>query len=114
MTDTPPEFDAARLIADVRRGTPEAVAEAYKMTFGHPFGRFVLAHFAAACGVGGKLGVGDLKYHAGRHDAAVELINLAGFDQISAVVAVMTDNLEGSDDEPAYSHAEELDEFDHS
>ena len=105
----PPAFDAARLIADVRKGEPEAIAQAYQRVFGNDMGRLVLAHHLATCGVGGRFGPDltdqQLRYAAGRHDAAIELATSALFDQAAIVVATLTDNLEGnSHEEPAFNY----------
>lgn len=94
MSETHPAFDAARLIAEVRRGDGEAIDRAYKATFDNALGRLVLAHHLAECGVGNRLGAENLKYAAGMHDAALSLALKAGFDQASIAVAVLTDNLE--------------------
>ncbi|MGH6955296.1 MAG: hypothetical protein ACREEW_01370 [Caulobacteraceae bacterium] len=103
-----PDFDAARLIADVRKGDPAALAQAYKITFGHDLGRLVLAHHMAECGVGNALGgaqsAGALRYQAGRHDAALALASAAGFDQASIAVAVLSDTLQGTQDDDAFNH----------
>ena len=112
MTDATDEaprsaIDAGRLIADLRgRGERYEVAirEAYQLTFGSELGRLVLAHHLADSGVGQLLGREALEYHAGRHDGAIALMNLAGFDNASAVLMVMTDNLEGADYERNYDH----------
>lgn len=102
-----PVFDSARLIADVRKGDPQALADAYRHTFGHELGRLVLAHHLADCGVGSALGREDLEYAAGRHDAAIALASKAGFDQASLAVAVLTDTLEGAThDGPSYAYAD--------
>jgi hypothetical protein len=103
-------FDAARLIADVRKGDQEALARAYKATFDHALGRLVLADFLASHGVGRPYGagasVGELRYACGQQDAALELARRAGFDAASIAVATMTDQLEGTTDDPAFNHAE--------
>ncbi len=104
--DAPAPFDAARLIADVRRGDPEAISEAYRRTFGHEMGRLVLAHHLADCGVGSALGHKQLKYAAGKHDAAILLASLAGFDQAALAVAVLTDNLEERSDDQSSNFAD--------
>ena len=105
----PPTFDAARLIADMRKGDPIAIEEAYTRTFGNNLGRLVLAHHLAVCGVGNKIGglgvsPGDLAYAVGRHDAAIELALAAHFDQAAVVAALASETLEGNDDaDPAYN-----------
>jgi hypothetical protein len=97
MADIP--FDAVKLIADIRAGDGEAMAQAYRATFGGDLGRLVLAHHLQECGVGNALGDENLKYRAGRHDGALLLASKAGFDAVSIAVAVMTDQLEGNTDE---------------
>lgn len=112
--DAPPAFDAGRLIADLRAGKPEAFEQAYKNTFGNTLGRMVLASFMADCGVGRPfraLGLSDaeLRYAVGVHDAALDLAVKAGFDQASVIVALATDQLEGSDEnEPAFNYTPPL------
>lgn len=110
MTDAP-TFDAARLIADVRKGDPVALKQAYAVTFGNDLGRLVLAHHLAECGVGNALGVGgstrEMAYQAGRHDAALQLVTAAALDQASLVVAILTDNLEGTTDDDAFNYRSE-------
>lgn len=105
----PPAIDARRLIADIRRGDPKALEQALDVTFRNDLGRLVLARFLIACGVGtpiGGAGVSDadLRYAVGRHDAALELADLAGFDAASIVTSLATDNLEGDIDDEAYAH----------
>ena len=62
----------------------------------------------ANCGVGNMLGqadsAGQLRYQAGRHDAALELAAAAGFDQASIAVAILTDQLEGTLTDETYNH----------
>lgn len=101
-----PKFDAARLIAEVRRGEPGAIEQAYKVTFGNDLGRLVLAHHLAECGVGNALGAEALKYKAGVHDAAISLASKAGFDQAAIAVGVLTDNLEERSDEQSSRFAD--------
>lgn len=99
MSEEPSAIDGQRLIFEVRRGDPDAIERAYKITFGHDLGRLVLAHHLAECGVGNPLGPDNLKYAAGRHDGALALALKAGFDQAAVAVAVLTDNLEERTDE---------------
>ncbi|WP_217433771.1 hypothetical protein [Caulobacter sp. S45] len=95
--------DNARLLADLRALNPVAIAQAYRMTFGGQVGRFVLTHWMADCGVGRAQGPGvsaeDRTYLAGRHDAAIDLMSSAGFDQPSAVLATLTEQLGDMDNE---------------
>lgn len=106
----PPPFDAARLIAGIRRQEPEALRQAYALTFNTEVGRIVLAHFLAECGVGQRQGTGatteDRHYAAGRHDAAIDLAAQAGFDGAALAVAVLTDGLteERHNAEPESDH----------
>lgn len=103
-----PAFDALRLIADLRRGAPAAINEAYRRTFGSDLGRLVLAHFMAECGVGNVIGAqltdAELRYAVGRHDAAILLAHAAHFDQAATVAAVLSDNLEGRTDDLDANH----------
>lgn len=89
----------ARIRADRAAGADVDLSEVYSRLFGQPLGRLALAHFLALCGVGSRKGPGlsgdDRAYSDGREDAAIELMTLAGFDEASLVVAVMTDQLEG-------------------
>lgn len=104
-------WDSARLIALIRRGDDQAATEAYRRTFGTDLGRLVLVHFLAECGVGrfqGPASNEDRQYEAGRMDAAVKLMNAAGYDQASAAVMVLTDDLEGSGHERSGNFGHEL------
>ena len=115
MTDlpfTPLPFDHARLIADMRRGDPEAMAEAYRMTFGSDFGRLVLLDHLQKCGVGRQLGDESLKYKAGMIDGAISLCVAAGYDQVSLAATVLTDQLEENPDGAAFFHPETPDDDD--
>lgn len=101
-----PDFDSHALIARLRDDDAEALAEAYRLTFGTEWGRAVLADIAAKAGVGCKYGGTatdpySIGYHQGGHDLAVDLLTGAGFDQASAISMVMTGRLEGRDDEPS-------------
>lgn len=92
--------DPRALIAAVRKGDEGALRQAYETTFGNELGRLVLAHHLSESGVGGPLGRGeDLQYRAGMHDGALALAMKAGFDQATIATAVLTDNLEGDDNE---------------
>jgi len=109
-------FDAARLIADLRRGDPGAIAQAYRITFAAELGRLVLAHHLAECGVGNALAPSatsgqTLFYAAGRHDGALLLATAAGYDQASLAVAVLTDQLEGTSDDAAFNHPAPLEGY---
>jgi hypothetical protein len=108
MADPAPDFDVARLIADIRRGDEDQIAKAYRITFGNDLGRLVLAHFLVECGVGNHLGAPErataMFYQAGRHDAALELAARAGLDQTSVSVGVMTDELQGTTDDVQFNH----------
>jgi hypothetical protein len=95
-----PKFDAARLIAAIREGAPnrgELLAQAHSVVFGSEMGRLVLLNFLAENGVGGIFGheISDaqLRYQAGRHDAALELALAAGFDAVNVAAAVLTETL---------------------
>jgi hypothetical protein len=117
MTDlAPAEIEAARLISDLRAGHEEALAQAYKMTFGHLLGRLVLADFMRACGVGDTLGPhvdGPARhYQAGRHDAAIVLLRSAGYDQPSTVVAAFGGDLEERENEDPVAAYRPLDDED--
>ena len=112
MSDEAPRaFDAARLIADIRKGDPAAMDQAFKVTFGNDLGRLVLARHLADCGVGRQFNPAgwsdaDLRYAVGVHDGALDLAVKAGFDQASVIAALATDTLEGeTDEEPAFNYA---------
>jgi hypothetical protein len=99
--DLPPGLDRAALIAAMRRRDPRALREAYRRTFANELGRLVLADILATAGIGmvrGKdIAPDQRSYHDGRHDLAVEIMNSSGFDQASAVVMTMTDDLQGAE-----------------
>lgn len=119
MTDLPqdkPElepargFDSARLIADVRRGDPAAIGEAYRVTFGTALGRVVLLHALASIGEIGALRMAESaeenNHKNGRGYAVLTMANLAGFDPTAIAAAGLTQTLEGADYERSYSHAD--------
>lgn len=118
-TDAPPAFDAAQLIADLRKGDDAAISEAYYRTFGTDLGRLVLADILATAGVGapfGALSADNIHYRAGAHDGALAIAERAKFDHASRVVAHLTAELEGnSTDDRSFNHAADgsafLDEF---
>lgn len=99
-----PVIDAHALIARLRAGDEAAFAEAYRITFGGDLGRLVLVDICAGAGVGQKYGgapdLWSTGYHHGGHDLALDILTRAGFDQASAITMVMTEQLEGSLDEP--------------
>jgi hypothetical protein len=98
-------MDTAALIAAMRRGDEAARTEAYRTLFGSELGRFVLMDIAASAGVGGKwAGASDpysLGHHYGGHDYAIDILNVAGFDAASIVNMIITQELEGRDDDPS-------------
>lgn len=98
VTPGPPALDAARLVADIRKNDPDAVDRAFRLTFDSDVGRLVLAIHLADCGVGNSFGPhlsdADLRYAAGRHDAAIALAQRARFDQAALIAAIFTDTLE--------------------
>ena len=102
MSDEPlSAIDGRALIAQIRAGDEIALEAAYKQVFGTDIGRLVLAHHLSEMGVGANFGFDNLKYRAGRHDAALDLASKAGFDATTVSVAVLTDNLEGNTDDDA-------------
>jgi hypothetical protein len=108
MTDTalePPDFDHALLIAELRLGNRERIDHAYRLVFASELGRLVLADHLASCGFGDPLGTEALEYKAGMIDGALDLANKARFDRSSLVAAVITDELEGNQDEPSFRYA---------
>jgi hypothetical protein len=109
--ETPPHaqaFDAARLIADLRKGDPEAIERAYRATFASDLGRLVLAHHLSACGVGNAFGPhlsdAELRYQVGRHDAAIDLASRALIDQSSIVGEILSESLQGATDDAHANH----------
>jgi hypothetical protein len=96
MSEPSSALDARALIAAVRQGDETALDRAYRLTFGHEMGRLVLAHHLAQCGVGDQLGAANLKYAAGKHDGALQLAAMAGFDPAAIAVGVLTGDLEES------------------
>lgn len=103
MSEALPTFDRAAVMARLRQGDTDEIARAYSRTFGSEEGRFVLAHLLAEAGVGNRFGgkgTGvEIAYHQGGHDVAIDIMERAGFDRHSAVLAAMTDHLEGQDHE---------------
>ena len=101
--DTPPAFDRLALLAELRANEPTARARAYRAVFGSDLGRFVIADHLADCGVGrafqSPATADERAYQQGAHDAALKLMTLAGFDPSSAVLMVMTGDVEGHDDD---------------
>lgn len=95
--------DAHALIAQLRAGDEENIDVAYQAVFGSELGQVVLAHMAAAGGVGRRYGgapdLYSVGYHMGGHDAVLETMARAGFDQPSAISMVLTGRLEGSEHE---------------
>src|SRR5690606_29377489 len=93
--------DHARLVADLKADDGGAIAWAYGQVFSSQVGRLVLTHQLAEAGVGSPRGPGmsaeDSRYHDGRADHALALLNLAGFGAMSAAHAVAADVLEGQD-----------------
>ncbi|WP_312782015.1 hypothetical protein [Brevundimonas sp.] len=93
--------DHARLVTDLKAEDGRAVAWAYAQVFSSQVGRLVLTHQLAEAGVGSPRGPGmsaeDSRYHDGRADHALTLLNLAGFGAMSAAHAVAADVLEGQD-----------------
>lgn len=107
MADAP-KFDAARLIADLRAGDPQALDDAYRATFCTDMGRLVLADFMSDMGVGRpipiQLGDGELRQYVGQHNAALALAAKAGFDQSAIVAQVLSENLEGNSNDRRFNH----------
>jgi hypothetical protein len=99
-----PDFDHAKLIAELRAGNRERIDHAYRLVFGSELGRLVLADHLACCGFGDPLGREALEYKAGMIDAALDLANKARFDRSSLAAAILTDQLEGSQDEPSFNY----------
>lgn len=99
------EFDVHALVARVRAGDPEALAEAYRLTFANEWGRLVLTDIAATGGVAqrysGPTDQFSVGHHLGGQDLALEIIERAGFDQASALAMTLTGQLEGPDYEPS-------------
>lgn len=96
-------IDHGKLLTDLKRGDEAAIIWAYRSKFSDQVGRFILTHQMAEAGVGQIRGPGmdhgDSRYHDGRADHALLLLNLAGFDQMSAAHAVAANILEGQDHE---------------
>lgn len=101
-------FDSARLIAEVRRGDPAAIEEAYRVTFGHALGRTVLLHALAVVGEIGKPrgpeSREDANHINGRGYAVLEIARLAGFDPVAISAAGLTQLLEGAPHEHGFGH----------
>jgi hypothetical protein len=108
MTDVltgAPDFDHAALIAELRAGRADRLDHAYRLVFASELGRLVLADHLASCGFGDPLGADNLAYKAGMIDGALNLANKARFDRASLTVAIITDQLEGNQDEPAFNYS---------
>lgn len=101
----------AELVAAIREQDADAMAEAYRRTFQGPIGRLVLAHHLYCMGVGAPIGPEDNRYNAGRHDAALDLADKAGFSAASMAVGVLTGDLEHEHDD-TLGTTEALDEDD--
>lgn len=108
MSDVRPSIpDPEGLAARLAVQDPEALGEAYRLVFTGEIGRFVLAHILADAGVGQprgpEMGARERMYQDGRQDQALQIMNRAGFEQRSAVVAVLDESnqLKGRDDERA-------------
>lgn len=99
MSEAPPDFDRAAVMARLRAGDPAELERAYSRVFGTDEGRLVLADILAQAGVGQRFGgkslAVEIAYHQGGHDVAVEIMGRAGFDPASAALMVMTGLLEG-------------------
>jgi hypothetical protein len=99
-----PAFDAQALIAGLRARDEKALEQAYRLTFGTEWGRQVLAHVLFEAGVGAERGPelrGKQRAWADGHAACAQrIMRRAGFDEASAAVMVLSDQLEGRDDEP--------------
>lgn len=110
--DTPEElepargFDSARLIAEVRRGDPASIREAYRMTFGTALGRVVLLHALTSIGLIGQARAAETPAESnhtnGRGYAVLKLAELAGFDPVAIGAAGLTQILEGADYDHGY------------
>lgn len=110
-----PAIDTARLIFELRRGNEAAIAQAYRSTFANDLGRLVLAHHLMTMGVGNIIDIhatdGELYAAVGRHNAAIELAQAAGFTEAAIAVASLTDDLQGgTDDDQSYAFVPESDE----
>ena len=111
MSDTPYAFtDHAALIRDLEADDQRAVAYAYARVFSSPMGQLILTHQLAEAGVGTPRGPGltaeASRYHDGRADHALRLLNLAGFGRMSAAHAVAADVLEGQEHDRTHPHAD--------
>lgn len=95
--------DHEKLVRDLKAGDQAAVARAYHDLFSSQLGRLVLTHQLAMAGVGHVRGVAipphESRYHDGKADHALSILNMAGFGAMSAAHAVTADILEGKDHE---------------
>jgi hypothetical protein len=97
------KFDALRLMDEVRKADPEAIAQAFSHVFDNGLGRLVLALHLMESGVGNPIGrpgmsAEELFYAVGRHDAAISLAARV-YDPAALAVATLTGELEGSTNE---------------
>lgn len=117
MTDLPADteelepavsFDSARLIAEVRRGNDDAIAEAYRVTFGTALGRVVLLHALATLGQIGQPRQAETPEQSnhtnGRGFVVLEMARLAGFDHVAISAAGLTQTLEGAHYERSHAY----------
>lgn len=95
--------DAHALLAAMRADDDEEIRRAYRRVFASPEGRLILAHQAQMAGVGSirppGLNSDNRAELDGQANHALRILDLAGFDAASAAVMVMTDTLEGREDE---------------
>jgi hypothetical protein len=106
MSEPVINFDAAKLMADLRRGDAVAIEQAYRVTFGSDLGRLVLTHHLVECGFGEPLGDSGLKYKAGKIDGALMLAAMARIDPAALAVAQLTDTLEERHDHESSRYSE--------
>lgn len=95
----PELIDRAALIAALRRSDEAAIRRAYAQVFRGETGRLVLAHMLKEAGVGfGRprdMGGSERAFMDGCAFAVIGTAKLAGFDQVSVLLAAFTDEIEG-------------------
>lgn len=104
MAEDVPTIDLPFLLAKLRDKDGDRdllLREAHRRIFASELGRIVLLNHLHDSGVGQIFGPGlsndTLQYAIGRHDAAVQLAQAAGYDAVALAAAILTDTLEEPD-----------------
>jgi hypothetical protein len=96
-------FDPGRAAAVVRKGDHDELRGHYRRAFGGDSGAIVLLDLLVRAQVAqrrdGRLSDRERAFHDGRADLALQILDLAGCDPIAVTLGVMTDTLEGENDD---------------